>query len=485
MKYPKNNKIADIVKEASAVYGTQGLANKTSVKKRTITNWIGAKSVPNNNNIIKIQRLLEPWLTELAAKPVVKDLKVLSLFSGCGGMDLGFEGGFDVLTKSINPMIHPELLPLKSVTDWIKLPYTRFKTVFSNDILPCAKAAWVPFFEKRKYNGSIYHLESIVDLVKKARKGEFDFPQTDIVTGGFPCQDFSVAGKRRGFKSQKGHHGKILNNVDNPTEENRGKLYMWMRHVIEQTTPKIFIAENVKGLVSLENVQHMIENDFRNIGSGYVVMNARVLYAPDYGVPQTRQRVIFIGFRKDALTKTALKALASDQINSYFDPYPKQTHSSTKLSNLLPYVTVAQCLKGLPEPDCADDLTQKTYSKAKFYGTHCQGQKEVSLNEPGPTIRAEHHGNIEFRRLSQEHNGTHLDELKSGMQERRLSVRECARIQTFPDDFEFVRHQSGAHHKLSGSDGYKVIGNAVPPLLAFNIAWRLQELWPRIIKKDS
>ncbi len=488
MDYPKIKNLPDMVNEASQIYGAKGLAKKVGVSERTIKNWIKSKTQPCVENILIIERLLAPWLIEIQSQPKVKDLRVLSLFSGCGGMDLGFEGGFDVISESINPMLQPELLPLEDKKGWVKLPVTRFKTVFSNDILSCAKCAWVPYFEKKGYDESVYHLESIVDLVKKARKGEFEFPAADIVTGGFPCQDFSVAGKRKGFNSHKGHHGKMLNqHIDHPTEENRGQLYMWMRHVVEQTSPRVFVAENVKGLVSLENVQEIIENDFRNVGSGYIVMKARVLHAPDYGVPQTRQRVIFIGLKKDALTETALKEFSkTDDLDPAFDPYPAKTHSNNKKTKLMPYVTVEQCLKGLSEPEKSSDLSHKTYSKAKYYGAHCQGQREVDLNQPGPTIRAEHHGNIEFRRLSEEHGGRYLNELNAGLKERRLSVRECARIQTFPDEFEFVREKSAIQgYKLSGSEGYKVIGNAVPPLLAFHIAWRLQELWDIIFKKES
>ena len=106
-----------------------------------------------------------------------------------------------------------------------------------------------------------------------------------------------------------------------------------------------------------------------------------------------------------------------------------------------------------------------------------QGQSEIILNKPGPTIRAEHHGNIEFRRLGLDLGGKNLDELNKGLQQRRLTVRECARIQTFPDDFEFVKD-----NLLSSTDGYRLIGNAVPPLLAFHLANRLQDVWSGIFK---
>lgn len=416
-------------------------------------------------------------------------LKVLSLFSGCGGMDLGFEGGFHVLTKSINPKIHPDWYTGTKDDKWILLPSTNFKTIFANDIVPATKAAWVPYFSSRGSEENTFHLDSIVDLVKKHWGGEKIFPEADIVTGGFPCQDFSVAGKRSGFNSHKGHHGKLLNGRDCPTEENRGKLYMWMKHVIEIVKPKVFVAENVKGLVSLANTKKIIENDFRKIGSGYLVVDAKVLYAPMFGVPQSRERVIFIGFRKDSLEKVAIKELSAPNISHDFNPYPKQTHGSNELplfhqNSLLPYVTVGDYILDLPEPNESIDLSQKAYSKARWYGSHCQGQVEVDLGGISPTIRAEHHGNIEFRRLSPDHGGKYCKETKAGLCERRLSVRECARIQTFPDNFGFVRPPSemGKDFKLSASDGYKLVGNAVPPLLSYHIARRLQELWPVLMK---
>ena len=95
----------------------------------------------------------------------------------------------------------------------------------------------------------------------------------------------------------------------------------------------------------------------------------------------------------------------------------------------------------------------------------------------GPTIRSEHHGNIEFRRLSVEHGGVYADELGSGKGERRLTVRECARIQTFPDSYDFVFRNEETKTSVSASEAYKLIGNAVPPLLGFHIAKRIETLW--------
>jgi len=411
-----------------------------------------------------------------------KVLNVLSLFSGCGGMDLGFEGGFDVLAKSVNMRMHKDWKIKKSKDGWVRLPKNKFHTVFANDIKPEAKAAWSNYFGKRGLETSSYYLDSVVDLVKLQKENKINiFPEgIDIVTGGFPCQDFSVSGKRMGFDTDKGHNGKKID-INAPTVENRGHLYMWMREVIAITKPKMFIAENVKGLTNLNDAKEIIENDFSSVcNGGYLVVPARVLNAACYGVPQGRERVIFYGFKKSELTDEAKKQLSAKVISPEYDPYPIPTHYLSEKfcnENEIPYVNVKQAFYGLEEPKQSLDISQQKYSKAKYMGKHCQGQQEVKLEGIGPTIRSEHHGNIEFRRLSKEHGGVYLKELEEGNEERRLTVRECARIQTFPDDYEFIIPKKDGNSSVSASEAYKIIGNAVPPLLAFNIARRLQDNW--------
>ena len=96
-------------------------------------------------------------------------MDLLSLFSGCGGMDIGFEGSFTCLKKSINTALHPDWVANVN-GDWVTVAPTRFDTVFANDIRPDAKAAWVSYFSNRRDNANeLYHLESIVDLVKRAK----------------------------------------------------------------------------------------------------------------------------------------------------------------------------------------------------------------------------------------------------------------------------------------------------------------------------
>lgn len=409
-----------------------------------------------------------------------KKHRVLSLFSGCGGMDLGFEGGFIANAKSFStdsPFVERVVR-----NGWVMLKRTDFTTVFANDILPEAETAWTTYMSRFGHTPEMYHRVSIVDLVKMHNNGVDVFPRDiDVVTGGFPCQDFSVAGKRKGFDSDKNDMG-VKRNENAPSEETRGKLYYWMKQVIDIVRPKVFVAENVKGLVNLGDVKDIIQRDFASAdGNGYIVLPPQVLNAGNYGVPESRERVIFIGIRKDVLRKQALAALTSESIPEEYNPYPRPTHAgNTSQPGLLPKVTTYDVLKYLPEPADAVDPSQRIYSKAKFQTNGSQGQTEIKLDGLGPTIRSEHHGNIEYRRLSAEHGGKHIAELNNGMQERRLTPRECALIQTFPPDFRFVMHaKDGRKYRLSSSGAYKVIGNAVPPVLAFNIAMRLQNLWDK------
>lgn len=411
-------------------------------------------------------------------------LRVLSLFSGCGGMDLGLEGGFEVPSACYNSKLHPDWKPIKTRKGYVKLKKTIFDTVFANDIRTDAKTAWVNYF--KKHSEDVYNVNSIVDLVKAYSKKEYLFPKNiDIVTGGFPCQDFSVAGKRKGFCSDKSHNGnKTITCVD--ATESRGSLYLWMKEVISIVQPKLFIAENVKGLTNLADAKQIIEKDFSSAcDDGYLVVEAKVLYAPDYGVPQSRERVIFLGFKKSALRPEAIAELSKDKISEQYDPYPIKTHGDTSKKNILPAVTTGQVLADLPEPENSDDIDQQTFSKAKYMGKHCQGQSEIKLNNVGPTIRSEHHGNIEFRRLSEEHGGAHISELQDGKKERRLTIRECARIQTFPDNYHFISKKTDKLSAVSGSQAYQLIGNAVPPYLAYNLAKRLEQNWDLYFKGDE
>ena len=409
----------------------------------------------------------------------VRKKRVLSFFSGAGGMDLGLEGDFLAPGKSVDG----------SSEGWARVPATSFTTVFANDILKDARTAWTGFFSKRGHSPEVYHLESIVELVRRHEAGESVFPSDiDVVTGGFPCQDFSVAGKRLGFDSNKNDLGKRRDDEGEFSETSRGKLYYWMKRVIDIVKPKIFIAENVKGLVSLGDALDIIRKDFAGDG-GYFVLEPQILKAWEYGVPETRERVIFIGIRRDAMKdgveeslnkETIIYKETGDSSKLKCFPYPVKTHGDSKF----PLVVCRDVLGHLREPsEETDDLAQKAYSTARFLGKGKQGQTEIKWNGLAPTIRSEHHGNIEYRRLCTVNGGKMTEELEQGKPERRLTVRECALIQTFPPDYEFIIKRDGV--KLTQSGAYKVIGNAVPPVLAYKIARRLEDVWENLFGKEK
>ena len=300
------------------------------------------------------------------AKVNIHKHKVVSLFSGCGGMDLGFMGGFKYLKRTYGVM--------------------PFEIVWANDISAAACKA---------YSHNLKHEIVCADI---ADIDIATIPKADVVIGGFPCQDFSISGKRQGLNSK------------------RGQLYRFMVDVVEHCQPQVFIAENVKGLLSIDGVIEQITADFGKIG--YEVQY-RLLNASNYGVPQNRQRVLIVGTKPQA------------------DPfeYP-DPEAAAKI------VTAQQAIKDLEGVEW-DGVNGHVWSKAKL--TTGQGQKPIKADQPSTTIRAEHHGNIEYHYA--------LD--------RRLSVREAARLQSFPDSFKLVSNST---------ESYRQIGNAVPPILAWQIA---------------
>ncbi len=304
---------------------------------------------------------------------------MISLFSGAGGLDLGLEGGFTFLDKRYK-----------------KRP---FEIIWANDNNQRACKTLALNFP---------HARVICEDILKVLE-EQPMPDADIVVGGFPCQDFSLSGKRGGLTVK------------------RGQLYLSMVETIKRIQPKFFLAENVKGLISWQQglgIRTMV-NDFEKLG--YHV-EYRVLNAADYGVPQNRERVIIIGIRKDVGSEIT---------------WPKPTHQNKR-------VNLKKAIGDLEDDHAHFCLPNSGYSKAKLFpGT--QGNTTTNAAKPGPTMRAEHHGNIEFHYKLP----------------RRLSAREAARIQSFPDDFVFLQ---------STSDAYRQVGNAVPPILAWHLAGALERM---------
>lgn len=322
-------------------------------------------------------------------------LRVISLFCGCGGMDLGFQGDFTYLNKYY--------------------PTNPYEIIFENDIIKKACDTYSYNFHREPLCCDIKNIDTSI------------LPDADIVIGGFPCQDFSLAGKRKGLDTE------------------RGQLYLEMKRVIDCIKPLAFVAENVDGIrisksKSSPSALDIILNDFSK--SGYQVV-FKALNAADYGVPQNRTRIIIVGIRNDLHKKMI---------------FPSPTHG---IKYKFPILTAKQAIDDIWEKlgdTSIPNHTFKDYSKAKFYpGKKSQGNNKIKADAPAPTIRSEHHGNIEahYRSL----NG--CSDPNDMTYWRRLSIRECARLQSFPDDFVFP---------VAASEAYKQIGNAVPPVLAWNIA---------------
>lgn len=340
-----------------------------------------------------------------------KKLKVISLFSCCGGMDLGFEGGFTVYGE------HYEENP--------------FEIVHASDI---SKPTTVTYNHNFKSASSIHQDITTLDTDT--------LPEADVVIGGFPCQPFSLAGKRGGFTDEK----------------NRGMLYLEMKRVVDAVQPKFFIAENVDGLRSAKDTStgvdrkalDVIVDDFKT--SGYEV-EYKVLHAVEYGIPQTRVRIIIIGKRKD-ITGSII--------------FPEPTHSKDGKNGLPKYRTTKDAIGDLEtlidSEEAPANHRTSDYPKCKFYpGKSFQGNQKEKADKPAHTVRAEAHGNV-YGHYNSMGDDPENEDMTTW---RRLTVRECARIQSFPDTFVFPIAQSEAHRQ---------IGNAVPPVLAWHVAQGIKSM---------
>ena len=207
---------------------------------------------------------------------VNKTYKVISLFTGMGGMDIGF--GNDVIVHK-NSISEKQFIEKKyKIKKFCVLKKLPFEIVFQNDILQIAEK----IIKLNKWDHN-FVLGDIWELIKD----NYIFPEADIIVGGFPCQDFSHAGKRKGFESD------------------RGNLYKAYVDIVKKVKPVIFVAENVYGLLTMkEKPIDTIKNDFEK--EGYEV-KYQLIKCEEFGIPQTRWRVIIIGVRNDKICKIKKK----------------------------------------------------------------------------------------------------------------------------------------------------------------------------------
>jgi DNA (cytosine-5)-methyltransferase 1 len=333
-------------------------------------------------------------------------MDIISLFSGCGGLDLGFE-------------------------------QAGFRIVFANDIDKSLNETY------ELNHGLKLDNRSIEDL-----KGE-DMPKADGIIGGPPCQSWSLAGKMLGAKDK------------------RGMLFYEYVGIIREKKPKFFVAENVPGIVSSTHIAEFKKLLSLFEESGYT-LSYKVLDARDYGVPQERRRLIVVGYRKDLGIK--------------FE-FPQPTHS--KLSGrgidgrlIQKYVTLKEAIGNLPEATPAGERNRhvenlqfpnQEYMTGSFSTIYMSRNRLKKWDDCSYTIQAGgrhaplHPSSSPMCKVSSDKWIFAGDPPKY----RRLSVREAARIQTFPDSFIFV------YKNLA--DGYKMVGNAVPVKLAYAIAKKISE----------
>ena len=331
--------------------------------------------------------------------------KMVSLFSGCGGLDLGFEtAGFDI--------------------------------VWANDFDSDAQA--------------VYRLNiGEIDGRDILSVGEEDIPDCDILTAGFPCQPFSNAGNRKGV------------------HDSRGMLYKECLRIIEKKMPKVIVFENVKGLLSTKYIDgrklvDVIVEDLANMnGIGYNV-DYKLINASDYGVPQNRQRVLFIGIRKDLNIdfvfpkKIDKKGLTVGDILGIPNDVPNQVDwpLSPQAMEMIAYIPEGGSWKDVPYEHLAPRFRKirdnmKKYHSPNFY-------RRFARNEICGTMTAS---------AQPENCG-----IVHPVENRRFTIREVARIQTFPDDFIFIDDNMKNITAM-----YKVIGNAVPVKMANAIATAIKE----------
>lgn len=313
-------------------------------------------------------------------------LKVASLFCGCGGTDVGLLGDFEYLNT--------------------KYPGNNMEIVYANDIDENACKLFEDNFGIKPDNRDIREVSSD------------ELPDFDILTGGFPCQSFSVVAqnpKRLGIK------------------DDRGKLFFEMCRILREKQPMCFIAENVKGILSANKKEAfpLIIEEFEK--SGYSVTYS-ILNSVKCGVPQKRERVIIVGFRKDLNISFDFSDIPERSEEEYV-PLKKVIDSVVDEK----YFFSERAVQGMMRKRAtmnkgrAQDITKP----CNTVGSHLA---KVSLNSTDPVL------------------------LVDGRY-RRFTPREVARIQSFPENY-----------KLSGTDSaqYRALGNAIPPVMFWYVARSVQ-----------
>lgn len=327
------------------------------------------------------------------------NMKVISLFSGCGGLDLGFErAGFDI--------------PVANEFD---------------------KTIWETF--------SVNHPETKLLKGDIRKVGEEEFPKdVDGIIGGPPCQSWSEAGALRGI------------------EDERGQLFYDYIRILKEVQPKFFLAENVSGMLANRN-NTAVKNILRLFEEAGYDVTLNMVNAKNYGVAEERKRVFYIGFRKDLKIdfqfpigstednekKITLRDIIWDLQDTAVPALPRNKHNPEAINN-------NEYFTGAYSPIFMSRNRVKGWDE-QAYTVQASG-RQCQLHPQAPKME------------KVEKNLCKFVEGKEDLY-RRMTVREVARVQGFPDDFRFIYENV--------NDAYKMIGNAVPVNLAYEIALAIKE----------
>lgn len=318
-------------------------------------------------------------------------LNILSFFSGCGGLDLGFHKA-------------------------------GFHTLWANDNSRSIEETY-----KKNFPNTDIQIQDITTIDIE------ELPQNIVgIIGGPPCQSWSAAGNRLGIKDK------------------RGKLFLTFINIIKKKQPLFILAENVKGILSKSNQKAFTKICKQFDEAGYDLF-VKCLNTANYGVPQKRERVIFIGFRKDLMI-------------NYTFPEPLKRKKTVKAAigdlSKIDYVSSTNFISNNTAKFVNHELWEGGYSyiymsrnrvldwKSQSYTIQASA-RQIPIHPQAPPMEKIEKDVMIFSKENE-----HLY--------RRLTVRECARIQTFPDDFIF--------YYSNINEGYKMIGNAVPVHFAQKIA---------------
>lgn len=366
------------------------------------------KEKAKKNQTVESQKFEQKLFANTKYDP--NKINILSLFSGAGGLDLGTE--LSAINNFFGKREFEESYRNKDI--FHKYANEIINVVYSNDNFRAANLSY-------KNNLISNGVQDTRDVRKVTH-----FPKSDLMLGGFPCPGFSAAGPRL---------------LDDP----RNFLYIHYIRALMDSEPLVFIAENVKGLMTMAHGQVLkqIKEDFA--AAGYFV-TAQLLNAKNYSVPQSRERVFIIGVRNDLHKE-------------YQYEYPLPITGTLQA----PLVTLKEAIGDLPKNP--KDVFDSDYSSI-----YMSRNRKKSWNDVSFTIQAsgrqapQYPGGEPMKKVSKD------KWVFQGNLNRRLSVRECARIQTFPDWFVFSDGNKGnvkENNKLN--EQYKQIGNAVPVLLAKSV----------------